>query len=693
MTTKFALDLSLDGIRLLYLADGGWTVVGDAAIEDPALAQRLTDLRAEAEGLAGGPVATELVIPPSQIRYATVPRPAADPLTAADLASVIAGLTPLDASELAFDWEVDGEEVRIALVDRQTLDEAEAFATAYGFNPAGFGARPTPAQFPRIPDFGMPGRAAVVPAAASTPAPAATQSPATSTPPVPAPAVTPRAAAPAPRPDAAGAEALARSLSAPRPNERAAPPAAWRPRLRTVALGAGGLAAAAVALAVALARPSDPAASLPDIAPEVALSLPALAEPGSADASPAAPAAIADAPVAVETAAVPPPAAVADPAADSEAPPALAELPPARVDPTGPARPAPPASGTSETIYLASIDPVTRATDAIALPAVAAFAAPSQPARPTPPAPAGGAAAVPGTTATASLPTDAATPATASLPVEDPAGAVIVVEGRPPLAPPPRAAVAPAVPDEPAEAQPEVADVAASLPDRRPRARPDGLAERYERAIFAGRTRAEMAALRPLARPLSAQAAAVAETPAPPTDQAVARSLAPRDRPADFATRIATAQAVAAALAAPPPPAPEPAPAPQVAAAAPPPAPAPAAPQASAAPRPQASAPASEDEYDDGETDVASAAPNIPTTASVARQATIRNAIEMDEVNLIGVYGTERDRRALVRLSNGRFVKVQVGDRLDGGRIAAIGRDELRYTKGGRNITLSVPSG
>jgi hypothetical protein len=65
----------------------------------------------------------------------------------------------------------------------------------------------------------------------------------------------------------------------------------------------------------------------------------------------------------------------------------------------------------------------------------------------------------------------------------------------------------------------------------------------------------------------------------------------------------------------------------------------------------------------------------------------------MDEVNLIGVYGTERDRRALVRLSNGRFVKVQVGDRLDGGRIAAIGRDELRYTKGGRNITLSVPSG
>jgi hypothetical protein len=36
---------------------------------------------------------------------------------------------------------------------------------------------------------------------------------------------------------------------------------------------------------------------------------------------------------------------------------------------------------------------------------------------------------------------------------------------------------------------------------------------------------------------------------------------------------------------------------------------------------------------------------------------------------------------------------VRVGDRLDGGQIAAIGSDQLRYVKGGRNITLTIPSG
>jgi hypothetical protein len=44
-------------------------------------------------------------------------------------------------------------------------------------------------------------------------------------------------------------------------------------------------------------------------------------------------------------------------------------------------------------------------------------------------------------------------------------------------------------------------------------------------------------------------------------------------------------------------------------------------------------------------------------------------------------------------MSNGRYVKVQVGDRLDGGRVQAIGESELRYTKGGRSVTLTMPRG
>jgi type IV pilus biogenesis protein PilP len=89
----------------------------------------------------------------------------------------------------------------------------------------------------------------------------------------------------------------------------------------------------------------------------------------------------------------------------------------------------------------------------------------------------------------------------------------------------------------------------------------------------------------------------------------------------------------------------------------------------------------------------APAAPTLPTSASVARQATVENAIRLNRINLIGVYGSASNRRALVRLANGRYVKVEVGDRLDGGQVAAIGRDALRYVKRGRNIVLELPEG
>ena len=77
----------------------------------------------------------------------------------------------------------------------------------------------------------------------------------------------------------------------------------------------------------------------------------------------------------------------------------------------------------------------------------------------------------------------------------------------------------------------------------------------------------------------------------------------------------------------------------------------------------------------------------------MARQATIKNAINLRQVNLIGVYGTPSNRRALVRLSSGRYRKVQVGDRIDGGQVVAIGDSELRYQKGGRSVILKMPRG
>ena len=88
---------------------------------------------------------------------------------------------------------------------------------------------------------------------------------------------------------------------------------------------------------------------------------------------------------------------------------------------------------------------------------------------------------------------------------------------------------------------------------------------------------------------------------------------------------------------------------------------------------------------------VRDAGPQLPTRASVARAATVEDAISLRKVNLIGVYGTKAKRRALVRLGNGRFLKVRVGDRMDGGVVRAISETALQYQKGGKQIVIALP--
>ena len=211
----------------------------------------------------------------------------------------------------------------------------------------------------------------------------------------------------------------------------------------------------------------------------------------------------------------------------------------------------------------------------------------------------------------------------------------------------------------------------------RPKSRPGDLSEQNERSNLSGRTLNELASLRPRLRPESAQEAAdravrqanASEATVQPfidldavnsavteavqtettiaiasaTPQAVASSLKPNTRPRNFETIIKQStkrQETAVAVSA-----------------------------------------------------TQRVTPRIPTTTSVAKQATQRNVLQMRKVNLIGVYGTPQSRRALVRLSNGRYRKVKVGDRLDGGKVSAIGDSELRYVKSGRNVVLKMPRG
>lgn len=80
-----------------------------------------------------------------------------------------------------------------------------------------------------------------------------------------------------------------------------------------------------------------------------------------------------------------------------------------------------------------------------------------------------------------------------------------------------------------------------------------------------------------------------------------------------------------------------------------------------------------------------------PTSATVARAATEKSKFKKSRMSLVGIFGAPNKRRALVRLSSGRYVKVQNGDKVSGWQVSAIGESSLRIKKGSRNQTLRIP--
>ncbi|PIE16686.1 MAG: hypothetical protein CSA68_01595 [Rhodobacterales bacterium] len=178
----------------------------------------------------------------------------------------------------------------------------------------------------------------------------------------------------------------------------------------------------------------------------------------------------------------------------------------------------------------------------------------------------------------------------------------------------------------------------------RPAPRPGNLVEQTEKAQLGGRSRAELAAFRPAPRPISKKQAQEADQT--PTEQAVLLSSLPRHRPRNFAKLVAISRSLG-----------------------------PSTTSKTKTPVPNSQI----------------FTPSGKTRASVAKLATMKNALKLRRTSLIGVYGKAGKRRALVRLASGRYVKVKVGQRVDGGKVAAIGEHELRYVKGGRTIVLRMP--
>ncbi len=325
---------------------------------------------------------------------------------------------------------------------------------------------------------------------------------------------------------------------------------------------------------------------------------------------------------------------------------------------------------------------------------------------------------------------------------------VLLISGKPPKTPPERpaalaaASATVAVPNDPAAVAATEAPAAAAsvsgvvappaaetapaafasdpaLAGARPRSRPAELAPvppaAGDDASLPPAAETQVASLKPRARPASvlaegqaaqteaadaaiqSAAASISGTEANASPLAIAVSRKPAPRPADFSKAVEAA--VASVAPAPVAAAVEPAAEPAVALTAPEPKPTPGAiPQATPedpkAPEEPKVAAAEKDDpvsVEIDEPEVTSAAPSLPTHANVAKQATFRNAINLSRLNLIGVYGSASNRYALVRQPNGRYVKVSVGDRVDGGKVAAISDRELSYVKNGRTVTLEMP--
>lgn len=754
MKPNFALSLSFEGIRLLHRAQDGWRVVGDVGLDNPDLSGALTDLRDKATALEPAGLSSKLIIPNDQIRYLTLETgdiPLADREAAAELG--LDGATPYPVSDLAYAISADGGQTHVAAVARETLAEAEAFAAEHLFNPVSLVAIPTEGSFVGEPFFGatsatdgkiMPDETAIVilPGApiAHAPEPEAPEPKSTAPEPAviaadlpkqqpdeaqssdPAPSVgfasrrAPDARAPSLAGATRGGAATPNTVSAPslpidpddlplvlsgqdiapaaEPDLSAPEPSiaasflsrrkSNKPAQSAPIPAAGPVTTSpkseAQRLTVFGARTADHAASIGGKPRYLGLMLTAVllmflagvaawasvfmddglarffgeptenqvastpqsllpeAQTGTGDDSGAT---ITTA--SLSTGLSSEDAAVLDALRDPIAEPVtdLPQLSQTELEgryavtgiwPVAPEVPTPVALVPLEDLYVTAIDPISSANDAVALPLARSYDTD----RPL------GALSAPAAAGTAFALDDR------GLVVPTPEGAmspdgVTVYLGRPTSVPPKTPVRFAQTPDKNAEL--------AAIAKIRPRDRPGDLVERNERSNLGGLTRSELAELRPQIRPVSEKAAEEVKEDAvqTPNPQAVAASTRPDGRPRNFARLVARAR--------------------------------------KAKPK-----------EEDKPTRVASVAPRtvtpkIPTKTSVAKEATVRNAIKLNRVNLIGVYGKPSSRRALVRLPNGRYQKVKVGDRIDGGRVSAIGDAELRYKKGSRNLVLKMPKG
>lgn len=87
---------------------------------------------------------------------------------------------------------------------------------------------------------------------------------------------------------------------------------------------------------------------------------------------------------------------------------------------------------------------------------------------------------------------------------------------------------------------------------------------------------------------------------------------------------------------------------------------------------------------------VATPKPAAPSL-TLASAATQKVGLSRNSVSLIGVFGGEDGRHALLRLPNGSVQRVSAGDSVQGVQVAAVGTDSVRLSGRGRDTLLLLP--
>ena len=650
---RFALSLSFEGVGLEEYAKGASSKIAEAIWDKDDFDQRMSELSRKAEAMSGDGLRVALILPNEQIKLVSVACPDdADSITINEhILRTMDGATPYSMDELRFDHHLANGTLYVAAVALETLNEAEDLAKNYGFSPLSCIARTDANTFPTEVFFGlsdaplglMPRLSTEEPEDVEDSAPLSVEAHFS---------LTPEPASPTAKPIAATNDAIIAKQS-----ELGAKIAA---RIAENNAGQSWLAPALLLLLIALIGGATWAylRQEPEIAqPEIELLAPEVQQTaGTPDPTPAAPT------PAPETQGVPraPLTAMATPSPDVISP---VETESAVLDPEGEAEldfadHGPAASSNYADLVLPFLtDPEVIPRDALERIYMASGVWAMEPIPPTMPdqvtlgdlyvASIDPSVAQQDAIALGSIQNPSADQIFLSPPSPAPEGTVFVLDERGLV-----------TPSSEGTLSPDGHRVFAGLPYFRPPERPNLIEEPAPVAIRLTNTGLPINELKPRLPPTADEE---------PVIISAAAGIRPRLRPDDLATPAAIAEAIASARTS--------SVMPQLR------------PNDLKIPVQTVSTPTTRKRPSD------ETVTRQNSSSFVAAEATLKDAINLRKINVIGIYGSGSNRRALVRMTTGRRVMVEVGDRLDGGRVAAISDSELRYVKGGRNVVLKIPKG